>query len=116
MYCETCKRETNEACKQKCSFYNNGYMQVAEKVREYWRKEGITDVVVVLKQDVSIYTTIAFCQSDSDPNTVEFLDDFYEGQKNIKVFSITPLWEVLNNHEEEMIRLYDQEHEEEVDP
>ena len=87
----------------------NGYDTVADKVREYWNIEGVTDVVVVLTADKCVHTVIAQCWSDSDFENVTFNTDWWEGEENIQVFSIVPLWEVLEKHEEEMIRLYDKE-------
>lgn len=84
----------------------DGYEVVAKEVSDYWQKEGITDVVIVMSLDGCPYTTIAFCESDSNYEEVSFLHDFWEGEQNISLFDITPLWEVLDDHEEDILQLY----------
>lgn len=74
----------------------DGYKIVGDKVREYWKHNGVMDEVLLIRLDGYPFEVIAFCESDSDYETVTFNTDFYEGEENIEVELITPLWEVLN--------------------
>ena len=73
----------------------DGYKIVADKVREYWKKNGVSDVVVLLRTDNYPHEVIAQCLSDSDYESVTFDYDFWEGEQNIEVEIIEPLWKVL---------------------
>ena len=73
----------------------NGYEVVEKQVRDYWKKNGISDVVVLLRLNESPYEVIAFCESDRNYEKVEFNTDFWEGEQFIEVELIKPLWEVL---------------------
>lgn len=79
----------------------NAYEIVRNVVREYWKINGISDVALVIELDGDEYVTIAFCESDSDYYNVEFLDDFWEGEEEIKVTKITELWKILYKWSEE---------------
>ena len=69
----------------------NGYEVVANKVREYWKSNHITDVVILLRLDGYPEEVIAFCESDNNGEKVEFNTDFWEGEQLIEVELITPL-------------------------
>lgn len=73
----------------------DGYEYVADKVREYWKENGVSDVVVLLRTDGYPHEVIAQCHSDSDYESVTFDYDFWEGEQLIEVEIIEPLWEVL---------------------
>lgn len=72
-----------------------GYDVVGEQIKEYWKSHHICDVVVLILVDGSEVETVAFCESDSDPEHVTFLDDFWEGEEDVRVQKIKPLYEVL---------------------
>ena len=74
---------------------NDGYEVVAKKVREFWGEHGAFDVVVLLRLDGYPVETIGFCESDSNYEDVTFDNDFWEGEQNIDIELITPLYEVL---------------------
>ena len=73
----------------------DGYEVVAKDIREYWNKNGVFDVVCLLRLDGYPEEVIAFCESDSDYENVTFNTDFWEGEQNIEIELIKPLWEVL---------------------
>ena len=79
----------------------NAYEEVRNVVKEYWKKNGISDVALVIELDGHENVTIAFCESDSNPDEVEFLNDFWEGEEEIKVTKITELWKILYKWSEE---------------
>ena len=75
--------------------------QIADAVRAYWTQTLPQDVVVFFEQKYSydvIWTSlgeVVFCRSDSDYETVSFLNDFCEGQTCVRNIRIVPLREVL---------------------
>lgn len=75
--------------------------QIADAVRAYWEKTLPQDVVVFFDQKYSLEATwtslaeVVFCESDSDYETVSFLNDFCEGQTCVRNTIIVPLREVL---------------------
>ena len=77
------------------------YAYVEDAVRSYWKDHYPCDVVAFFKQKYSYETEwewheeICFCKSSTDYDTVEFLNDFCEGQTCIKRIRIVPLSEVL---------------------
>lgn len=73
----------------------NGYEFVADKVREYWKKNGSLDVVCFISLDGGYEEVVAFNESDSNYEDVTFNFDFWEGEKDIQIQKIVPLWEVL---------------------
>lgn len=73
----------------------DGYEIVAKEVRAYWNKNGVSDVVCLLRLDGYPIEVIAFAQSDYDYEDVTFENDFWEGEEKIEIELITPLWKVL---------------------
>ena len=75
--------------------------QIADAVRAYWKQTLPQDVVVFFEQKYSFDITwtslgeVVFCESDSDYETVSFLNDFCEGQTCVRNIKIVPLREVL---------------------
>ena len=73
----------------------DGYKIVADAVREYWKRTGSMDAVCFISLDGQNEEVIAFNESDSDYESVTFNYDFWEGEKDIKIQKIVPLWKVL---------------------
>lgn len=73
----------------------NGYDIVDREIRKYWRTNGVSDVVVLLRLDEYPDEVIAFCESDNNYEKVTYNSDFWEGEQNIEIELIKPLWEVL---------------------
>lgn len=73
----------------------NGYDVVDREIRKYWRANGVSDVVVLLRLDEYPEEVIAFCESDNNYEKVTYNTDFWEGEQNIEIELIKPLWEVL---------------------
>ena len=73
----------------------NGYEVVSDAVREYWISNYISDVVCLIRPDGCPMEVIAFCESDNNGEKVTFNTDFWEGEQNIEIELIKPLWEVL---------------------
>lgn len=79
----------------------NSYDYIADAVRTYWKNTFPQDVVVFFRQKYSFddewvcLEEVAFCESDSDYETVNFLNDFCEGQTCVENIIIVPLREVL---------------------
>ena len=82
----------------------DGYKIVGDKVREYWRHNGVMDSVLLLRLDGYPVEVIAFSESDSDHETVTFNTDFWEGEENIEVELISPLWEVLEFYRDHKVK------------
>ena len=74
----------------------DGYEVVGNKVREYWKNNPISDVVILLRLDGYPEEVIAYCESDYNDKEVTFNTDFWEGEQLIEVELITPLYEVLS--------------------
>ena len=78
----------------------NSYDYITDAVRTYWKNTFPQDVVAFFQQKYSYENKwerceeVVFCKSDSDYETVSFLDDFCEGQTCIKNITIVPLSEV----------------------
>ena len=78
----------------------NSYDYIADAVRAYWKDVYPQDVVVFFRQKYSCddewecHEEVAFCESDSDYETVSFLMDFCEGQTCVKDVIVVPLLEV----------------------
>lgn len=77
---------------------------IAETVQKYWRKSYPQDVVVFFYQKYSHETDWRQCEelviahSDSDYESITFLDDFCEGETDVKDIRIVPLWVVLSTY------------------
>ena len=76
----------------------DAYEYVGNEVRQFWREKGIIDCVVLLTTDGYPHKVLAFCESDSNPNDVTFLYDFWEGEDDVRVQHIKPLWEILSDY------------------
>ena len=73
----------------------NAYEVVGKEVQKYCKTHHISDVVVLLRLDGVPHEVAAFCESDNNYEKIEFNTDFWEGEQNIEVELIKPLWEVL---------------------
>lgn len=78
------------------------YDIIAEAVRNFW-KQSIPQPVVVYffqKYDYNFYweehAELADCVSSDDYETVEFLDDFCEGQQCVRDIKIVPLERIID--------------------
>lgn len=77
---------------------------IAEAVRNYWKKEYPQDVVVFFYQKYDYETDwrqceeLAIAHSDSDYESITFLNDFCEGETDVKDIHIVPLWIVLSTY------------------
>ena len=78
---------------------------IADAVRSYWKDDGLPqDVVVYFYQKYAFDNAwcwceeVAFSESDSDYETVTFLNDFCEGETCVKDITIVPLSEVLEHY------------------
>ncbi len=84
----------------------NSYDYVADAVRTYWNNTFPRDVVAFFRQKYSFndkweyLEEVVFCKSDSDYETVTFLNDFCEGQTCVENIIIVPLCEVLEYYGE----------------
>lgn len=103
-FCDICRREKDERC-EKCVFNKpNSYDIIADKVREFWKKNGSDDVIAFFyqKYDHEKYwewhEELCMSQSDSDYETVEFLNDFCEGQTDVKDVTIVSLSDVTAHY------------------
>ena len=75
----------------------DGYEIVADKVREYWNNVYMMPitVAVALESDGSADEVVASPVSSENFEEVEFDYDFWEGEENVKVTKIAPLWDLL---------------------
>jgi len=84
----------------------NSYDYIADAVRIFWKNTFPQDVVAFFRQKYSFddewecLEEIVFCDSDSDYETVSFLDDFCDGQTCVENIIIVPLREVLEYYGE----------------
>lgn len=68
----------------------NGYDLVDEYIRRYWKYNGLRDVVISLGisydgESYNFFNVYAFpCSYDN----IEYMNDWWEGQKYIKLFGI----------------------------
>ena len=75
----------------------DGYEIVADKVREYWHEVYLMpiDVAVAIECDGMIDEVVASPVSSENFEEVEFSYDFWEGEEDVKVRKIAPLWDLL---------------------
>jgi len=74
----------------------SGYDAVADYIQRYW-EHNITDTVVVslgISYDGSTYELVKEVASPIDFNDVEFLNDWWEGQKFIRLIGIRTVQEL----------------------
>ena len=82
----------------------NSYDHVADAVRTYWKNNYPQDVVVFFRQKYSCanewewHEEVVFCQSDSDYETISFLNDFCEGQTCVNDITVVPLLEITEHY------------------
>ena len=74
----------------------SGYEKIASYIRRYWEHNFFTDVVVSIGTS---YNGVDYCllkeiASPYNANDVEFLNDWWEGEKYIKLFGIMSLEEI----------------------
>lgn len=74
----------------------SAYDEISKKVIEYRKETGETDLVVLFRMDGVPYETLTTWENGDIFDSVTFNDDFWEGEENIEVELITPLYEVLN--------------------
>ena len=78
----------------------NSYDYIADAVRTYWKNTFPQDVVAFFRQKYSyddeweFHEEVVFCKSDSDYETISFLNDFCEGQTCVKDITVVPLSEI----------------------
>lgn len=75
----------------------DGYEIVADKVREYWENSYMMpiSVAVAIESDGLADEVVASPISSENFKDVEFNYDFWEGEENVKVIKIAPLWDIL---------------------
>ena len=79
----------------------NSYDYIADAVRTYWKNTFPQDVVAFFRQKYSYddewecLEEVIFCKSDSDYETISFLNDFCEGQTCVKDITVVPLLEII---------------------
>ena len=74
----------------------SGYEKIANYIRRYWNHNIFTDVVVSIGTsfDGVNYLFLKEIASPRNADDVEFLYDWWEGEKYIKLFGIKSLEEV----------------------
>lgn len=88
----------------------NSYDVIANKIREYWKNNFPQDVIVFFEQKYSYDTTwevhqeLVECESDTDYESVTFLNDFCEGQTQIRNIKIVPLSIVTQYYYDDVIK------------
>lgn len=90
---------------------NDAYEIVGDFVRTYWKEHYICDVAILLLIDGEPREVIAFCESDSDYESVTFNTDFWEGEENVHVQDITPLYNLLDDYRKSYERAWKEHHE-----
>lgn len=73
----------------------SAYDLISKEVVEYRKATGETDLVVLFRMDGIPYEVLTTWENGEIFDSVTFNDDFWEGQENIEVELITPLYEVL---------------------
>ena len=75
----------------------DGYEIVADKVREYWENSYMMpiEVAVAVELDGCIDEVVASPSSSENFKEVTFSYDFWEGEEDVKVKRIAPLWDIL---------------------
>lgn len=73
----------------------SAYDLISKEVIEYRKKTGETELVVLFRMDGIPYEVLTTWENGEIFDSVTFNDDFWEGQENIEVELITPLYEVL---------------------
>ena len=88
----------------------NSYDVIANKVREYWKNNFPQDVIVFFEQKYSYDTTwgvhqeLVECESDTNCESVTFLNDFCEGQTQVRNIKIVPLSIVTQYYYDDVIK------------
>ena len=74
----------------------NGYNEVGEYIRRYWKHNIWTDVVVSLRisYDGKKYQACKEIASPYGFDDIEYLNDWWEGQTFIKIFGIKSIDEL----------------------
>ena len=88
------------------------YDYIADAVRTYWKNSYPRDVVAFFWQKYDYdekwewCEEVVFCKSDSDYEEVSFLNDFCEGQTQVKDIKIAPLTEIIEHYSKTIIAHY----------
>ncbi len=75
----------------------SAYEFVGDYIEKFWKKNYYCDVVVLIGTS---YDGVNYCESveiaspTNDMMGVEFLNDWYEGEKYIKIFGIKSVYDV----------------------
>lgn len=74
----------------------SGYEKIANYIRRYWEHNIFTDVVVSIGVSYNgvDYSLLKEIASPRNANDVEFLYDWWEGEKYIKLFGIKSIEEI----------------------
>lgn len=68
------------------------HYKIFEPIIEWCDRNFYADMIVTIKADNNIITTILYCSSlIGDSINYEFLDDWYEGEENISLVGFFPL-------------------------
>lgn len=88
----------------------NTYDYVEEAVRKYWKDHFPQEMIAFFYQKYDFEdkwecrTELIECEGSDDYETVIFLNDFCEGQQDIKCLHVVPLEDVMefyfDNHKE----------------
>lgn len=88
----------------------NTYDYVEDAVRKYWKEHYPMEMIAFFYQKYDFedewrrQTELIECDSDRDDGTVIFLNDFCEGETDIKCLHVVPLEDVMefyfDNHNE----------------
>ena len=79
----------------KLKYGQDGYDVVGEYIRKYW-SHNLTDVVIVsigISHDGDNYTLLKEVAYPNGFDDIEFLYDWWEGEKFIKLFGIKSIYE-----------------------